>query len=99
MAGYEIHMGITHGPALNRPAVKLSDGRSDGVISADNQILASYCHGLFDHPAALAALLEWAGAKATTHVDFALRREQDIERLADAVEAAINWQKLHLPGF
>jgi adenosylcobyric acid synthase len=103
MNGYEIHMGITRGPALERPAVRLSDDnggqRSDGVISADGQILASYCHGLFDHPQALAALLEWAGAKATTHVDFAARREQDIERLADAVEAAIDWQKLKLPGF
>jgi hypothetical protein len=102
MNGYEIHMGITRGPALERPAVRLSDDnggqRSDGAISQDGQILASYCHGLFDHPAALAALLEWAGAKATTHVDFAARREQDIERLADAVEIAIDWKKLKLAG-
>lgn len=32
-------------------------------------------------------------------VDFAARREQDIERLADAVEAALDWRKLSLPGF
>lgn len=103
MCGYEIHMGITRGPALNRPAVQLSDGhgdkRNDGAISDDRKILTSYCHGLFDHPEALAALLEWAGAKPGAHIDFAARREQDIERLADAVETGIDWRKLDLPGF
>ncbi len=96
MRGYEIHMGITLGPAISRPAISLSDGHSDGAISPDNQILASYCHGLFDHPEALAALLQWAGLEASRTVDFAARREQDIERLADAVETAIDWEKLHL---
>ncbi|MRR08634.1 cobyric acid synthase [bacterium] len=89
MAGYEIHMGVTTGPALAHPAVRFADGRADGAISADNRILATYCHGLFDHPEALAALLAWSGATGIAPVDFAARREADIERLADAVEAAL----------
>lgn len=88
MRGYEIHMGVTRGPALDNPAVVLEDGRADGAISADGQILGSYCHGLFDHPAALTALLAWAGAGDIAAVDLAARREADIDRLADAVEAA-----------
>jgi adenosylcobyric acid synthase len=99
MAGYEIHMGVTHGPAMERPAVHLADGRNDGAISADGQIFATYCHGLLDHPEALAALLGWAGMKPAVHVDLAKRRELDIERLADAVEATVDWRKLGLPGF
>ena len=99
MAGYEIHMGITSGPALARPAVHLEGDRMDGVISGDEKIFASYCHGIFDHPAALSALLNWAGMKPTLQVDYAARREHDIERLADAVEAALDWRKLSLPGF
>jgi len=94
MQGYEIHMGVTHGPALERPAVLLDDGRTDGAISADNQILGSYCHGLFDHPQALVALLEWAGARGLAPVDLAARREADIDRLADAVETAFDWKLL-----
>jgi adenosylcobyric acid synthase len=90
MRGYEIHMGVTRGPALDRPAVVLGDGRADGAISADGQILGSYCHGLFDHPEALAALLAWAGAGDIAAVDLAARREADIDRLADAVEAAFD---------
>ncbi|MDO8933708.1 MAG: cobyric acid synthase [Rhodocyclaceae bacterium] len=97
MSGYEIHMGVTRGPALDRPAVLLDDGgtpRPEGAVSADNQILGSYCHGLFDQPAALAALLAWAGAKDIAAVDLAARREADLDRLADAVEAAFDWDRL-----
>ncbi len=86
--GYEIHMGITRGAALAQPSAQL-DGRSDGVLSADNAIFATYCHGVFDHPAALTALLAWAGAKALATVDFRARREADLNRLANAVEAAL----------
>jgi adenosylcobyric acid synthase len=99
MKGYEIHAGVTTGPALIRPSVQLADGRLDGALSPDGQILGSYCHGLFDHPEALAALLAWAGAACAERVDFAARREADLERLADAVEQALAWEKLKLPGF
>ncbi|HTY98198.1 MAG TPA: cobyric acid synthase CobQ, partial [Rhodocyclaceae bacterium] len=94
MAGYEIHMGVTRGPALDRPAVRLDDGRMDGALAEDGRILGSYCHGLFDRPAALAALLAWAGAGDVAPVDLAARREADLERLADAVEAALDWRPL-----
>ncbi len=86
--GYEIHMGITRGAALAQPSAQL-DGRSDGVLSADNAIFATYCHGVFDHPAALTALLAWAGARELAAVDFRARREADLNRLANAVEAAL----------
>jgi len=92
--GYEIHMGVTSGAALATPSATL-DGQADGALSADGQILATYCHGLFDAPAALAALLRWAGAGLDDpHFDAAARREADIERLADSVEAALDWERL-----
>ena len=100
MSGYEIHMGVTRGPALARPALILEDGRAEGALAEDGQILGSYCHGLFDQPPALAALLAWAGAPALAPVDLAARRERDLDRLADAVEAAFDWPRLRawLPG-
>ena len=94
ISGYEIHMGTTRGAALERVAVAFADGRSDGAQSADGQIIASYCHGLFDHPDALSGLLTWAGMTSPSTADFALRREADIERLADATEAALDWRVL-----
>ncbi len=96
LRGYEIHMGVSHGPALERPFAHL-DGRADGAVSEDGLILASYVHGLFDAPAALAALLAWASPtdpEAFGSFDLAARRDADIDRLADALEQHLDRQRL-----
>jgi adenosylcobyric acid synthase len=92
MSGYEIHMGVTRGPALATPAVEFDDDRVDGVMSEN--IIGTYCHGLFDRPKALTALLAWAGAQDIAAVDLAARREADLDRLADAVNATLDWARL-----
>ena len=86
VSGYEIHCGISHGDALSSPSSSLDDGRSDGALSGDGQILGSYLHGLFDQPQALTALLTWAGLRDAAPVDMHALREESIDRLADAVE-------------
>ena len=86
VSGYEIHAGVTSGEALLSAAVLLDDGRSDGALSADGQILGTYLHGLFEAPAACSALLRWAGLQDVQEVDYHGLRERDIERLADLVE-------------
>ena len=92
--GYEIHMGVSSGAALERPVAQLADGRRDGAVSDDGLVLGSYVHGLFDAPAALAALLAWAGVAELETVDLAARREADLDRLADAIEAHVDMAKL-----
>ncbi|MCY1285632.1 Cobyric acid synthase [compost metagenome] len=94
VSGYEIHAGVTFGPALERPAVTLDDGRRDGAASADGQILGTYLHGLFESPAACAALLRWAGLGEVQEMDYHALRERDIERLADQVEAYLDTNRL-----
>ena len=84
--GYEIHCGESHGPAFDAAPITLRDGRADGALSADGQIFASYLHGVFDTPAALDALLRWAGVEDAEAIDLHAQREAGIERLADAVE-------------
>jgi adenosylcobyric acid synthase len=84
--GYEIHMGVSMGPGLARPAVLVDGGRSDGAISADGRILATYLHGIFDRPEAQAAILRWAGLADAAGVDLDRQREAAIDRLADAIE-------------
>ncbi|CAJ0775492.1 Cobyric acid synthase [Ralstonia condita] len=90
VSGYEIHMGVTQGPALARAAVQLDDGRVDGAMSADGQILATYLHGLFDAPQACRALLAWAGVRDAQAQDYAALREAALERLADTCEAHLD---------
>jgi adenosylcobyric acid synthase len=88
--GYEIHCGISHGAALDQPALILADGRGDGALSADGQVLGSYLHGLFDTPAALAALLRWAGLTDAAPLDLDALREASLDRLADALEVHLD---------
>lgn len=92
--GYEIHAGISQGPALELAAVRLEDGRMDGAVSADGQVLGTYLHGLFETPEACQALLGWAGLNEAQRVDYHALRERDIERLADMVEAHVDTARL-----
>ncbi|NMY38903.1 MULTISPECIES: cobyric acid synthase [unclassified Pseudomonas] len=94
VSGYEIHAGVTSGPALEQPAVQLEDGRCDGALSADGQIIGTYVHGLFESPAACSALLRWAGLRNVQSVDYHALRERDIERLADLVENHLDTDRL-----
>ena len=84
--GYEIHCGASSGTALNSPVATMDDGRTDGAISADNQVLGTYLHGLFDHPDSSAALLAWAGLETTQVVDQREIRETQLNRLAAELE-------------
>ncbi len=93
VAGYEIHAGISEGPALAQPALMLEDG-PDGALDEDGQILGTYLHGLFESPAACAALLHWAGLEHPQILDPAALREASIERLADAIETHLDTARL-----
>ena len=95
--GYEIHMGQSSGAALERPAVRLEDGRADGAVSPDRQIAGTYLHGLFEEPSACAALLRWAGLEMPQALDHAGLREQMLERLADSIESSVDLERLLPP--
>ncbi len=100
LAGYEIHCGVSTGPALAKPLLHIeSDGTgtnqhtpdgciSDGCISEDNQIIATYLHGFFDCPAPTQAVLNWLGINnmAQPVIDINQHREIQLERLADVCE-------------
>jgi adenosylcobyric acid synthase len=92
--GYEIHLGLSEGPAFNRPLIIDSEGRSEGVLSDDEMIAGTYWHGLFDNPEACNALLAWAGYRQNLAVDFAALREAGINRIADAWTDHVDENKL-----
>ena len=109
VTGYEIHMGVTSGAALQRPSSLLDGGaagdkpagdnsaksrRADGALSPDGQVLATYLHGVFDHPAACKALLQWAGLAAVQTLDLNALREASLERLADTLEQHLDLTRL-----
>ena len=89
VSGYEIHMGVSKGPALDKPAIQLPD-KTEGAISDDNQIMGTYLHGLFDKPSALSSLLKWAGLKEIRGFDYENLREQELDRLANEMQQHID---------
>ncbi len=88
LQGYEIHAGTTVGIDAKKALLQLNTDNSglDGCISADGQIMASYVHGIFDHPDACRYLLNWAGLSTQDAYDYGNLQEQGIDLLADTLE-------------
>lgn len=85
VSGYEIHMGISSGPAIDNPFIDLGE-TGDGAVSADNQVAGTYLHGLFETGEACDAILRWAGLEKPLTPDYNSLREAGIDQLADSAE-------------
>jgi adenosylcobyric acid synthase len=83
--GYEIHVGRTDGPALQRPLLIREDGAGEGAISADGRVSGAYVHGLFGLASARAAFLTELGA-ASDGVDEATRVDAALDEIAERLE-------------
>jgi adenosylcobyric acid synthase len=94
--GYEIHAGLTLASSdsvENTSIITTEDDHICALLSADQQILASYWHGLMDTPEALQSILRWAGAE-TKLVDYQELREKSLDALADSAFESFDWVKL-----
>jgi len=91
--GYEIHMGITSGAALQRPLIQL-EGKVDGAISEDNQIMGTYLHGIFDLSESCGALLRWFGLSNSDAPDYYAIKENNIDRLAAVISQELDLREL-----
>jgi len=103
LKGYEIHCGVSTGPALTQPLLHIeSDGTGakqqipDGCISDDGQIIATYLHGFFDCPEPSEMVLNWLGIKdlQTPVIDINQHREIQLERLADVCNEHLDMDKI-----
>jgi len=105
--GYEIHAGVTSGDALKLPLFSIQHADEgnpeqpvrekafkDGCINADNSVMGTYIHGVFDTPALLEHLLQWAGLNKIDEFDYPAYREEQIDRLATEVEKVLPLEML-----
>jgi adenosylcobyric acid synthase len=87
--GYEMHIGVTSGPGLARPMLRLGD-RTDGCISADGKVFGCYLHGLFASDAFRAAFLAKLRARLSSNVAYEETVEDTLDALAEHLEANVN---------
>lgn len=91
--GYEIHAGVSFGPALDTPLFACGN-RYDGCMDTTHSLLATYIHGIFNQASAQQALLRWAGLQEAVAIDYAQVQEQSINRLADTLENSMDIKRL-----
>lgn len=88
LSGYEIHLGVTEGPARARPFARLG-GRDEGAVSADGRVQGTYLHGLF---AADGFRREWLAGLGIAGVEAGYEDgvEAVMDALADHLEAHLD---------
>ena len=91
---YEIHCGHTNLTSPSRQPFVDSDGNTQGFLSDDGQILASYYHGLFDRGDAFALLSQWLNLDLQQQEDLDQQRDKELEKLADCIESSLNLDSL-----
>ncbi len=87
--GYEIHVGRTTGPALQRPLLTFDDSAGEGAVSPDGRVAGCYVHGLFNAGAARTALLVELGALSNGE-DQAVTVDRVIEEIAGVLNQAFD---------
>jgi len=98
LCGYEIHHGLVRRGPGARPWARLDDGygtEDEGATDDDGQVVGTTLHGLFDNDGfRMAFLADVARRRGRAFVpverSFAVAREDQIDRLADMVEANLD---------
>lgn len=89
ISGYEMHLGISTGPATAQPMIRFDNGITDGAVSPDGRISGCHVHGLFNDAAFRAAFLNTLGAKSSGQ-DYSQRVEQTLDAIAETLASTLN---------
>ncbi|SIT69711.1 adenosylcobyric acid synthase (glutamine-hydrolysing) [Ectothiorhodosinus mongolicus] len=94
--GYEMHMGVSKGPALSSPWLNLQTQDTvdaEGACGFDGRVFGSYVHGLFHNDAFRAHWLDTLGVKASG-IAHQQRMENTLDQLAAQLEADLDLDHL-----
>ena len=91
--GYEMHVGATAGPGLERPMLRLC-GRPEGAVSADGRVYGCYLHGLFTADGFRHAFLDRIRARDDSGLAYESGIERTLDALAEHLEAHLNLDRL-----
>jgi adenosylcobyric acid synthase len=91
--GYEMHMGTTRGPGLDRPMVEIG-GLGGGAVSADGRVMGCYLHGLFAEDGFRRAFLARLGASGASGFAYESTVEDALDELAEGVANALDLDRV-----
>ncbi len=97
IAGYEMHVGITSGPATARPMLRLTNGvgsRPEGAVSPDGRIAGCYLHGLFAGDAFRHAFLAGLKPRAASGISYDHEIESTLDALADHLSRHLDLDRI-----
>jgi adenosylcobyric acid synthase len=81
ISGYEMHLGISTGPATAHPMIRFDSGITDGAVSPNGRIAGCHVHGLFNDSAFRQAFLAGLGARSSGD-DYSHRVDQSLDAIA-----------------
>jgi adenosylcobyric acid synthase len=87
--GYEMHVGLTAGPGLARPFLRLDQQGPHGAVSADGRVMGCYIHGLFQKGEARAAFLHGFGL-VSSGFDHDSIVDAALDEIAAVLETALD---------
>jgi len=93
LTGYEIHVGETSGPGLERPFLDVDGQGPHGATSADGRIMGGYLHGLFASAPFRQAFLAGFGAGAEA-IDHGVRVDQALDEIAGELGRCLDVERL-----
>ncbi|MFP6749385.1 MAG: cobyric acid synthase [Alphaproteobacteria bacterium] len=91
--GYEIHLGVSEGPDMERPFIQI-DGRADGARSADGRVAGCYLHGLMAADGFRHAFLSGLRAREDSGVNYDHLVDKTLDALARHLETHLDLDRM-----
>lgn len=85
VSGYEMHMGVSEGPACAHAWLDLN-GKSEGCISENGNVMGTYLHGVFNNDGFRRAFLGQIKQGRRSDLSYEKQIDQVLDLLADHLE-------------
>ncbi len=92
--GYEMHIGKTSGPGMEKPWVRLDDGRNEGAVSNDGRVRGTYMHGLFSSDSFRHSILDRIRPGRDQGIAYESQVEITLNALAEHTEKHLDLDEL-----
>jgi len=91
--GYEMHLGMSKGPDLERPLLEI-EGRPEGAVSKNGRVAGCYLHGLFADDSFRRSFLTRLGCEADSGIGYEAEVDSVLDALADHLENHLDIEAL-----